>query len=181
MNYEKRIERLRERFLRANTKPLFESACVEGGAILIQGHENGSWTLNPQLSEMIGGTQVKYDTIEMMQATIFRCFALENTHDRTFRMVQKTTDVNVLAERYSAFCLEWIESVNKEPERDDDDLHQKALTEWNAGDTWKNICEKLSGDGDEWKAFSQAVKRYAKRQALVVRKGSPGTKSKRNE
>ncbi len=70
MNYQTRLERLRERFLRANTKPLFDSACVEGGAILIQGHESGILAINPELLPMIGGTRVKYDTIELMQADI---------------------------------------------------------------------------------------------------------------
>ena len=181
MNYQTRLERLRERFLRANTKPLFESACVEGGAILIHGAECGFWKINQELQPMIAGTRIPYDSIEPMQAAIFRSYALLNTRDRTFKMVLRTSDVVLLAERYAAFCLEMIDFIGLPTERDDDELHQKALTQWNAGETWRNICEKLSGDGDEWKAFSQAVKRYAKRQALFVRTGSPGTKSKRNE
>ena len=76
--------------------------------------------------------------------------------------------------------METLDCEN-EPEREDDALHKQALGEWNSGATWKNISEKLTGEPESSKSFSQAVKRYAKRNSLNIRIGVPGTKSNRNE
>lgn len=182
MNYETRLERLRERFLRANTKELFESACVEGGSILIQAQENGVQYVNQSIKEMVAGTHVRNPSNEAIQALYFRNFASLESRDKTFyNSVMRTEDTSVLAERFAAFCLELIDSLDVEPEREDDELHKQALNEWNAGATWKNISEKLTGEPERSKSFSQAVKRYAKRNSLNIRIGSPGTKSNRNE
>lgn len=78
----------------------------------------------------------------------------------------------------------WIEETQQQtkPQLTADELkYQKAIDEWNAGNTWKNTSEKINGSGKTWKKFSQAVKRYAERNSLHIRKGSPGTKPKRNE
>ena len=80
-----------------------------------------------------------------------------------------------------AYLLAMMDQMKQTPARDDDKLHEKALSEWNAGATWKNICKKLTGKPDDWKKFSQAVKRYATRKDQTIRTGSPGVKSKRTE
>lgn len=66
-------------------------------------------------------------------------------------------------------------------------LYQKAIVRWNAnapGDSWANIAEDLTNDRDGHKAFSQAVKRFAKKNKITLRLGEAGSKriaTNRNE
>lgn len=182
MNYQARIEKLRERFLRANTKSLFESACVEGGAILIQGHEKGVLRINEELVPMIGGTRVRYDTIELMQACLFRNYALCNTHDHTFRMVHKTTDVSVLSERFASFCLELAVLVDSVPEDVNSTKYLEAIKLWNNNPelSWADIAEQVDKNRKGSPAFSKAVERFAKSRSIEMKKRKPGMRRKSN-
>lgn len=93
--------------------------------------------------------------------------------------------------------LGYVDALKVDPKADRDDvplgedqdalLYQKAIERWNAnapGDSWANIAEDLTQDRTGHKAFSQAVKRYAKKQKITLRLGDPGSKrigTNRNE
>lgn len=91
--------------------------------------------------------------------------------------------------RYYGFTCEmladYLEHESKErhasPPTDPDSLiYQKALNMWNdrSDTSWEIITNELDQIGP--KAFSQAVKRYAKKTNQFIRQGSPGSKRKRN-
>ncbi len=52
---------------------------------------------------------------------------------------------------------------------------QQALVLWNAGSTWSNVCATIDKTQD-WKAFSQEIKRYAESTGQIIRVGKPGMK-----
>jgi hypothetical protein len=55
--------------------------------------------------------------------------------------------------------------------------YQRAIELWNAGGvTWASIAEQVGADASAWKAFSQAVKRYALKNQHTLRIGR-GAKS----
>ena len=112
MNFKTRLERLRERFLRAHTKPLIEAAKVEGGAILIHAQENGAIHYNESIREIVKGVSVNNPSNEAIQAMYFDCYASLESRDRTFHNGKRTQDLTIQNERYAAFCLELIDLLD---------------------------------------------------------------------
>ena len=184
MNYQTRLERLRERFLRANTKPLFDSACVEGGAILIHGQQNGVLHVNKSITEIPQGVTSRNPSGSLIQAMYFRCFASLEGRDATFHLSQGTGEIIVQCERYAAFCLELIDSLVIEPAKTqltpDELKYQQAIDLFKTSNTpWTDITEQVGEERSDWSSFRASVVRFATKSGQELPKRGPGAKRKK--
>lgn len=81
----------------------------------------------------------------------------------------------------------WIEETQQQTKQEltedqDDSLYRKAVEMWNQdpNTSWPNIAETLTNNRVASKTFMQNVKRFATKNNIEMRLGSPGTKRRQN-
>jgi hypothetical protein len=175
MNYQQRLERLEQRFLRADTPALINAACVEGAIILMQLFKDGKLQSNEafdQLIELANG--VDAGLAECSQVNLFTTFTLEssdrnvmaskivgNTNGVVLRS-PKSNSVKERSERLAAFCIELMEFVTEnEGDANADDVVRSMVARYrhrriSQNDKADEIAKTVTDD--VWKTFAKGRK-----------------------
>jgi hypothetical protein len=131
VNIQTKLKRLEERFLRADTGALIDSACTEGGLILKEMFDSGNTAGNPELARLLqteylttGANPMETLLDEFKLQTAFKLFARSTSSDPNVLAMkeisnengcsvheQKPNSFRELGERLAAFCVQLSESI----------------------------------------------------------------------
>jgi Holliday junction resolvasome RuvABC endonuclease subunit len=173
MNYQQRLERLEQRFLRADTSALINAACVEGAIILIQLIKDGKLQSNEafdQLIEAANGTE--RGLAEFSQVALFTTFTLESadrnvmaskvvgTINGVTRRSPKPDGVKERSERLAAFCIELAEFVTESRKHVNTDDVVRSIVARHRGNSSMSQNDKADAiakaiTDDVWRIFAK--------------------------
>lgn len=170
MNYQERLERLEQRFLRADIAALLNAACVEGAIILTKLIDDGKIDSSEAIDQLIDAAKgTDAGLAEFSQIALFKQFAFFESSDRNILTLKAFSNTNGVelrspkpdsareqSERLAAFWVELMEFVKNQ---EDVNAEVRSIV---ARYRNKHISQNDKADAiakavteDLWKTFSE--------------------------